>query len=158
MMMQSTVIEYDEEYDNPLNYDEDVEDYDERILRFINHRLKVNGTTPKLPTNEYEFVNDSGYEFEQIPDFAKCIFNDPYLGNNSKDEFKSEILDRYFSDEEFKSLVDKGCIITFMNGKLQKLFKTVEDTYQIGNSQDDVKLYTVSNHLNSIFPCFLSKI
>src|SRR5260221_13758203 len=83
--------EYDDEYDNPENYDKNVPDYDDRILRFINHELKINNSKPKTPENMYEFINDSGYEFYEIPDFARCVFNDPYLSNESKDEFKTKI-------------------------------------------------------------------
>ena len=49
-----TIKEIEDEenfYSNPLNYDENDEDRDDKMVKFIDYQLKINGTQQKLPIN-----------------------------------------------------------------------------------------------------------
>lgn len=93
----------------------------------------------------YEFINDSGYDFEEIPAFAEIIFKEPYLTNETKEEFKRTILDRYFSDDLFKEILDEGKVVVFLNDKLQRIYDSVDSTKGISKMGDDVRLFPTTN-------------
>lgn len=145
-----TAEDYVEEYDNPIYYDKSVKDYSERFIRFINYVQKIEGTVPKEPLNLYEFVNDSGYDESELPSFAELIFNEPNLSNNAKEEFKRNILDYYFFDEDFRENLDEGKVVVFINDKLQKLYKDENSTKGISKIGDDVRLFPTTKTLEKI--------
>ena len=138
---QNNELKYD-----PRNYDVNDPNYQQKIDMCADYALS------KIPSriNYYEFVNDSGYEFEDISPFAKLVFNNLYLSNKGKDDFKYNFLNKYMFEEEFSENYQEGNLV-FAQDKLIGFYQTSKEIFALKKKYGPVRVFEVTKHMTKMF-------